>query len=151
MKPLTRLTVFGSGIERMTSTLSSSGLIPFLFMTNPRYLVSIVMNRHFGNFPFNPCLLNWLNTDWRCWRCSLMLLEKTSISSRYAIENCSNPPSHMDIRCWKIPGALVNPKGITRNWKSPEWHANAAFSWSTCSSATCQYPDLKSRVKKQVA
>ena len=73
------------------------------------------------------------------------------MSSKSAMENSSHPANTTDIGCWKTPGTLASPKGITLNWKSPGWHENVAFLRSALSRATYQYVDFKSRVEKQVA
>lgn len=92
------------------------------------YLVFAIINWYFSNFIFNPFFLSWLNTACRCWRCPHVVQGNTSMSFKYNMRNSSILPITINIRCWKIPGSLTKLKGITLNWKSPEWHANAVFS-----------------------
>ena len=65
--------------------------------------------------------------------------------------NSLHPCKTMFINSWKTAGALLNPKGITLNWKSPRWQAKAVFSLLSSSSCTCKYPDFKSKAVKYLA
>lgn len=59
-------------------------------------------------------ILTYVCTVCKCWKCFSRLFEKTKISSRLVIMNPSNPLSIINGSCWKIPGALTNPKSINK-------------------------------------
>ena len=57
----------------------------------------------------------------------------------------------MAIKCVKTSGAFDSPKAIARKLNRAIWQTKFMFSLSAPSSATCQYPECRSRVEKQVA
>lgn len=67
------------------------------------------------------------------------------LSSKYTSTDLSKYGlSTSFIKAWKAEGALVNPKGVTRNLCWPYLVLKAVFGTSFGSTRTCQCPDFKS-------
>ena len=79
-----------------------------------------IHNAHFKGLSFKPASWNSSKTTFQLVRCSLNVLPKMIMSSRQTRKfvHCG-PASMVPMRCWKVAGALHNPKGMTLNSKSP--------------------------------
>ena len=107
---------------------------------------------HLDGLSFSPAVLILCRTCLSLLKCCSNDLPKTITSSRYARHVSQVSPSRVaSINLAKVAGALQRPKGRTLNWYNcPPLVEKAVFSLSSSATGTCQYPDCKSSVEKNL-
>src|SRR5436853_1688830 len=128
MKERTSVTLHGVFQVRIASTFSGCIRIPLRPMMRRRYVVSVQWNWHFSGFRYSPAL-DGRDSTWRTWvMCSSSVSEYTMVLSRKAEQKRSRYGDRVSLMyAWKVAGALVKLKGITRLSNSPYQVLKAVF------------------------
>ena len=119
---------FGTGHLAIAAVFSTSMATPAGETMNPRNSTQSEWNRHFSGLIKRLYFWRCSSTIQTCFWCSSLFFKKMRMSSRYTMTNRSAMSRNMSfMKCWKVAGMLVNPKGMTRYSKDPYWVWKAVF------------------------